>query len=265
MRIQASLAERNNVALITLVEDNTYTGQIVNDNSICQTMQHSPEHAKLCDLDCGTAYSRAIGDNRRIEYLCHARLKCFALPIQKSGPPLVVLGGRSFTSSATYSEFLTRYDDFVGLQTGAALKNIQFTDSRELADIAEMVSSTAEAHFEKAVMVQPRADDPDLSTNLLDTHLEIIRLSDELENKKRALAQFQEFLRDVAPSLDSQTLYIEVLKKFNVIMKAERSSLMLYNPEAEELSFRSGCGSQFRGFKQNQSPTGRGRQRSSAL
>jgi diguanylate cyclase (GGDEF)-like protein len=245
MRIQASLAERNNVALITLIEENTYTGQIVNDNSICQSMQHSPEHAKLCDLDCGTAYSRAVGNNRRIEYLCHARLKCFALPIQKSGTPLVVLGGRSFTSSATYSEFLNRYDDFEALETGQALKNIKFTDTRELADIAELISSTAEAHFEKAVTLPAPAEEPDLPSNLLDTHLEIIRLSDELENKNRALAQFQEFLRDVAPSLDSNALYTEVLKKFNEIMKAERSSLMLYNQEAEELSLEAAVGADF--------------------
>ncbi len=245
IRIQELLAERNNVALITLTADNTYIGQIDNDNSICQSMQQSPEHAKLCDLDCGTAYSRAVRASRPIEYLCHASLRCFGLPVQHSGTPFVILGGRTFTSSATYSQFLKRYTDFQGLQTGEALQNVKFTDVRELTEITELVSSTADAHFKKAVHSPAAVEEFDLSPNLLDTHLEIIRLSGELESKNRALTQFQDFLREVAPSLDSKTVYTEVLKKFNEIMKAERSSLMLYHQEAEELSLEAAVGADF--------------------
>jgi diguanylate cyclase (GGDEF)-like protein len=245
MRIQASLAERNDVTLVTLSGENTYVGQIDNDNSICQSMQQSPEHAKLCDLDCGTAYSRALHANDRIEYLCHASLRCFGLPVQKSGKPYVILGGRTFTSSATYSQFLKRYSNFNGLQTGEALRNVKFTDIHELTEISEQVSSTAVAHFEKAPVPAAPALEPDFPANLLDTHLEIIRLSSELENKNRALVQFQDFLRDVAPSLDSKAVYTEVLKKFNEILKAERSSLMLYNQEAEVLSLEAAVGADF--------------------
>ncbi|MEW6128919.1 MAG: diguanylate cyclase [Acidobacteriota bacterium] len=243
--IQQSLAEKNNIALTTLDESNIYVGETANENSICQAMQKSPVHANRCDADCGTAYQRAIRAVGKIEYTCHVGLKCFAFAAHNHPKPLVILGGRTFTSSANYSKFLNRYQDYQPVETGAALQNIKFNDPFELAEIAEVVSSTANAHFAREHSSLSSINELENAPNLLDAHLEIIRLSDELENKNRALVQFQDFLRDVAPTLDSQSVYLDILKKFNEIMKAERGSLMLYNPETAELSLEAAVGADF--------------------
>src|SRR5689334_22563821 len=70
LRMQQSLAEKADVALLTLAADKEIVGQIENDNSICKAMWSSKEYGSLCDADCGTAYRRAVTANETIEYHC---------------------------------------------------------------------------------------------------------------------------------------------------------------------------------------------------
>jgi diguanylate cyclase (GGDEF)-like protein len=244
--IQQSLAEKTDVALLTLADDKEIIGQIENNTSICKVFWSSSEYGKLCDEDCGKAYSRAIAANDTIEYRCHAGLHCFASPTAKSSKPLVILGGRAFTSTGDYSYFQRTYRDCEEVQEGDCLNSVKFMDGREVREAADLVINTANYHFQSSLnSLSPINVEPEATPDLLDAHLEIIRLSDELETKNRSLHQFQEFLQGIAQSLDSESVYSEVLTKFSGIMKAERSSLLVLHEDSEELSLEAAVGADF--------------------
>ncbi|MBI3653957.1 MAG: diguanylate cyclase [Acidobacteria bacterium] len=244
--IQQSLAEKTDLALLTLAADKEIIGQIENDNSICKRFWNSAEYGGHCDEDCGKAYRRAVIANEAIEYRCHAGLQCFANPIFHNGKPLVVLGGRAFTSTGDYAGFLRRYQDCEAVQEGDCLHSVKFMDVREVREAAELIKSTAHFHFQSSSnTLMPFNADAPTAPDLLDAQLEIIRLSDELENKTRSLHQYRDFLQIVAQSLDSETVYAEVLEKFSEIMKAETSSLLVLNEESEELALEAAVGADF--------------------
>jgi len=243
LRIQKSLAERSGLSLATLSRDGAVIGRIENDSSICQTMRVAG-YAPLCAADCGAAFDRVQRAGGKIEFRCHAGLSCFATPVDVEGEQIVVLGGRAFSSSMHYGGFLERYSGVEQVQTGECLKNVAFVDSRDLEHSAELVQSSAGTHFRRYKSRAPVASDPsDVAPGLLDAHLEIIRLTDQLESRKRALAQFYDFLRGVASTLDAQRAYHLVLTKFREILRAGRSSLMVLKEDSGELCLEAALGS----------------------
>jgi diguanylate cyclase (GGDEF)-like protein len=245
LRLQKSLAEKSGVALSTLSRDGAVIGRIENDNSICQALRGSLDYSPLCAADCSNAFSKALETGNSFHFSCHAGLHCFAIPVSIDRKQLVILGGRAFTTTAEYTEFLRNHSELEAVASGECLKNIKFIDSRELGEAAELVTSTALYHFqsEEKPKAAP-AEAPRASVELLDAHLEIIRLTDQLESRKRSLTQFYDFLRGVAASLDSQKVYQSVLAKFSQIMRTERSSLMILNEESNELALEAAVGAE---------------------
>src|SRR5262249_55029825 len=147
--------------------------------------------------------------------------------------------------TAEYTRFQRDYEDLPAVASGECLKNIKFLDARDLREAAELVDSTASYHFHHPNRAElPPAGNPTASPELLDAHLEIIRLTDQLEVRKRAIAQFYDFLRGVAASLDSGKVYQTVLAKFSEMLKAERSSLMILNEESNELALEAALGAE---------------------
>src|SRR5262249_5226895 len=118
LRAQESLADKTGVALGTLESESSRFDNLDNDNSICREMLASAEHAHLCALDCGRAYSRAAMGPGVIEFRCHAGLQCFAAPLTIGSKRLVLLGGRAFRSPSDYSECLRRYSDLKAIASG---------------------------------------------------------------------------------------------------------------------------------------------------
>lgn len=239
LRLQRSIAEKSGIALTTLSREGAVIGRIENDNSICQAMRLSPVYASKCQADCTAAYNNAVEAGQTLEFCCHAGLHGFATPVTINNKQLVILGGRAFSATAEYADFLSRYGDLDGIVSGDALRNVKFIDSRDLREAAELVASTAEYHFQTAARAVARPEETKASPDLLDAHLEIIRLADELESKNRSISSLHEFLRGVTTSLDSQKVYPSVLAKFSEIMKAERSSLMVLNEQANELALEA--------------------------
>jgi diguanylate cyclase (GGDEF)-like protein len=243
LRLQKSLAERNGIALTTLSRDGAVIGRIENDNSLCRAMRVSPEHASLCAADCGAAYSNAVRTGKQFDFTCHAGLHCFAIPVSIDGKQLVILGGRSFASTHDYGQFLERYENLAGVENGECLKSVKFLEPRELIEAAEMVGSTAAYHFRNASKAErPKGSEQQTPPGLLDAQLEIARLTDQLENRKRSIGQFYAFLRGIASTLESQKVYESLLAKFSEVMKAERSSLMILNEESNELALEAALG-----------------------
>jgi diguanylate cyclase (GGDEF)-like protein len=236
LRLQKSFAERNGIALTTLSRDGAAIGRIENDNSICRAMRVSPDKAPLCSADCGSAYGTAVAAGATVEYACHAGLHCFAIPVTIDQRQVVVLGGRAFAATSEYIEFLRGYEDMPAVESGECLKNIKFIDSRELTQVAELIGSTASYHFQNVhksdQTLVPLAHG---NSSLLEAQLEIVRLTDQLESRKRSIGQFYEFLRSMASTLESQKVYQSLLEKFSDMMKAGRSSLMVFDQESKEL------------------------------
>ncbi len=246
LRLQKSLAERNGIALTTLSRDGAVIGRIENDNSICRAMRVSTERAPFCAADCGAAYSNAVAAGTQVEFTCHAGLHCFAIPVTIDQRQVVILGGRAFASTSEYTGFLRRYEEMAAVESGECLKNIKFIDARELTQAAELVSSTASYHFQNARKSdQPAAKTVQGFPSLLEAQLEIVRLTDQLESRKRSIGQFYEFLRSIASTLDSKTVYHSLLVKFSDLMKAGRSSLMIFDQESGELVVEVALGADF--------------------
>src|SRR5262249_51401901 len=244
LRLQKTLAQRSGISLAALSRDGAVIGRIENDNSICQTLRVDPSYAPLCAADCGTAYDRATQAGQCIGYTCHAGLSCFATPVDVSGKQIVILGGRAFISRTNYENFLDNYDELSQVRSGECLRNVSFVRPTELEQTSMLVISTADSHFasceaQRALPVEAE----EVPRGLLDAHLEIIRLTDQLESRKRALGQFYDFLRGVASTLDSQRAYHHVLAKFREILHAGRSSLMVLNEDSGELRLEAALGS----------------------
>jgi diguanylate cyclase (GGDEF)-like protein len=242
LRLQRSLAEGNGIALVTFGRDSLMVGRVENDNSICRAMRESPELARLCEEDCSGAYNRALNAGHPVEYRCHAGLSCFAIPLSIEKRKLVILGGRAFTSSADYNEFLQRFRYLSSVESGECLKSVRFVNSRELRDSTHLVASTAEYHFQsgstrpevKAGTARP--EEAEASQELLDAHLEIIRLADQVEIQKKSITRMKDFLRSIAPLLDSPRLYTLLLSKVRDMTRSERVSLMIFNERSSELA-----------------------------
>src|SRR5439155_12705248 len=94
----------------------------------------------------------------------------------------------------------------------------------------------------KAVHQPPNAAEGSLT--LLDAQLEIVRLTDQLESRKRSIGQFYGFLRGIASTLDSQRVFESLLERFSDLMKAGRSSLMIFDAESNELALEVALGAE---------------------
>jgi diguanylate cyclase (GGDEF)-like protein len=155
----------------------------------------------------------------------------------------VILGGRSFATTSEYTEFLRRNESLAAVRSGECLRNIKFIESRELTQVARLVASTASYHFQNAKRtVAKRENTSARPLTLLDAQMEILRLSDQLESGKRSIGQFYEFLRGLASTVDSQKVYQSLLERVSELMKAGRSSLMIFDPESNELALEVALG-----------------------
>lgn len=214
LRLQKSIAEKTGMAVAVLDEGNAVIGPIESDNSICRAMMASPDHSFLCALDCGRASSRAASAGQPVRYRCHAGLHCFAVPVQIEGKNIAILGGRVFTSVSDYRDFLRRYSDLDGVESGHCLTNVKFASAKELDQASELVSSA----------IQYRGYQP------------------EVQFGDGPIAKFQELIHRLGAALDPKKVYSEVLSKFGQMMKAERGSLMILDERSDELVLEAAFG-----------------------
>src|SRR2546430_16803377 len=103
--IQQSVADSSGISLLLVEGHQPPALAVANNNSICEALQSSPEHMKLCDPFCGEAHARAITANTITHYRCHAGLHCFAMPLEiDTERKLAVIGGRAFVRGVDYRE-----------------------------------------------------------------------------------------------------------------------------------------------------------------
>src|SRR6187397_991109 len=140
--VQDGLAESAGLALLLVEGHQPPAVAISNNNSICQTLQSSPDHVTLCDPYCGVAHSRAMKAGGTIEYVCHAGLHCFARPVEIGGKrKLAVIGGRAFVKSSEYQQLMERFrtGDLQSVASDEAFSNIIFAEEQRLHELEDKV------------------------------------------------------------------------------------------------------------------------------
>ncbi len=248
-QLQDSVAGSAGVSLL-LVEGHQPPALVVtNNNSICETLQSSPEHVRLCDPYCGAAHSRATGEGELIHYRCHAGLQCFALPVKVGGRALAVIGGRAFSTGTDYRGFVERVrtGDLRDLETGDVFRNVIFADEADLDHAALRVSRAADEFREVAAAAE--------TTQATETVAVTPRQSPEPEAPEvpPSLAhvavatrdRFADTIRRFAEQIDAaepSQIYEAILTQSAELLDAERGSLWLLDETASELTIKAARG-----------------------
>lgn len=246
--VQQPIAENSGMALLLVEGYQPPALAISNNNSICEKLQSSSEHVRLCDAYCGMAHKRATAEGSVIHYRCHAGLQCFSLPVEISGRQLAVIGGRAFASSRDYREFAERVrsGDFQNLASEELFQNVIFADDASLDHVAVRVSRAAQEFHETET--EPPAAKPDRNRQ---PEAESVRPRRErrVERETRIgldrRAPFANSIRRFAEQIDAAEpaeIYESILAQSADLLKADRGSLWLFDQRANELRIKAARG-----------------------
>ena len=244
--VQQPIAEGSGIALLLVEGYQPPALTVSNNNSICQQLQSSPEHVRLCDAYCGLAHKRATAEGSVVHYRCHAGLQCFALPVKISGRQLAIIGGRAFASSNDYREFVERVrsGDLKELPSDKLFQNVIFADEASLDHVALKVSRAGQDFRE--TKVETPAESPDE-----ETAPEPIKLREErrVQSGPRVgldrRAPFANSIRRFAEQIDAaepSEIYQSILAQSADLLDAERGSLWLFDQNANELKIKAARG-----------------------
>jgi len=251
--VQKEVADASTISLL-LVEGHQPPALVIsNNNSICDALQSSPEHVKLCDPFCGEAHQRATAANSITHYRCHAGLHCFAMPVQiDKERNLTVIGGRAFVNGNEYRETAERFrfGDLKDLDSDEAFRNLIFADEVDLDHAALRINKAArtfkpteteEAAESKEnpspVVVAPEQD-PESSD-------ETPKVTQETANEPIEAATLTDSIRRFAEQIDASDpahTYQSIVNRSAYLVNAERSSLLLFNESENRLTMTASQG-----------------------
>ena len=251
--VQDGLAESAGLALLLVEGHQPPAIAISNNNSICQTLQTSPDHVTLCDPYCGVAHSRAMKAEETIEYVCHAGLHCFARPVEIGGKrKLAVIGGRAFLKSSDYQQLMERFrtGDLQSLASDEAFSNIIFAEEQRLHELEDKVERaarrfrTANSNGSAITETPPASPAPPpqpAPAPQPDLELELQRLRAELEYRSRFADSLQHFLERISGPNPENT-YNSIVSNSKDLLQSERASLLLLDEESNELILKAASG-----------------------
>lgn len=262
--IQKTTAESCGLSLLTVEGYQPPALAIANNNSICEALQSSPEHVKLCDRFCGVAHSRAVTANSIIHYRCHAGLQCFAMPVELDAQSqLVTIGGRAFVSSSDYRELAERFrsGDLQDLFAEDLFRNVIFADEADLDHAALRVSKAARDFKSKnPIKIEPaelpEADDAENQAAAEAGETETgqaapgtERQGDSLQGKDQKAKQssdaFIDSIRRFSERIDASDpaqTYQSIVAQSADLLNAERGSLLLLDESANALTLTAARG-----------------------
>ena len=246
--IQDGLAGSSGLALL-LVDGHQPPALVVShNNSICQALQSSPEHVKLCDPYCGVAHREAMKANGTIEYKCHAGLQCFAKPIELGNKrKLAVIGGRAFLSSADYRQLIERFrsGDLQELASDETFANVIFAEAQRLDELSERVERSTQrfhsAGSNGSAGAKAKAQPEPSSAPVRDLEQEVRRLRNELENRSRFNNSLQHFLERISCADPAKT-YSSIVSNSKELLQSERASLLVLDETSNELILKAASG-----------------------
>jgi len=253
--IQREVAEASGISLLLVNGYQPPALAIANNNSICEALQSSPEHVKLCDPYCGEAHARATAASTITHYRCHAGLHCFAMPVEiEAEQKLAVIGGRAFVRSIDYRGMAERFrsGDLQDLFSDELFRNVIFADEADLDHAALRVSSAA-SKFKPAPQQKnpvpatrenvvehvaaneesPRAEPDDI--------VESIELTTPGVETKSLADSIRRFAEQIDASDPTQT-YQSIVARSADLLHAERGSLLLFDESENRLTMKASRG-----------------------
>ncbi|HVS20961.1 MAG TPA: diguanylate cyclase [Pyrinomonadaceae bacterium] len=248
--VQESIANSSGISLLLVEGHQPPALAIANNNSICEALQSSPEHVKLCDPYCGAAHNRATSANTITHYRCHAGLQCFAMPVQISSErQLAVIGGRAFVSGADYRALAERFrsGDLQELVSDTLFRNVIFADEADL-DHAALRVARAAREFQEQPSSEVSESENTPGTNA-DANLSALtedrRTDAGLRRGLDRRAPFADSIRRFAEQIDASEpaqTYDSILAQSADLVTAERASLLLFDEGANELTMKAALG-----------------------
>jgi diguanylate cyclase (GGDEF)-like protein len=247
IELQESIAEASGMALLLVEGYQPPALAVAHNNSICEKLQSSPEHVRLCDPYCGLAHTRATNEGSVVHYRCHAGLQCFALPVEINGRQLAVIGGRAFGNGADYRGFVERVrsGDLQDVSSEELFRNVIFADEAALDHAALKVSRAAQ-EFREPTSTEPPGKVPANATGAPQAPIieeppidpQQMAAFDRHSPFTKAIRRFAEQIDAAEPS----QIYESILEHSAKLVNAERSSLWLFDETANELTIKAARG-----------------------
>ena len=253
--VQDGLAASSGLSLLLVAGHQPPEITISNNNSICQVLQASATHRRLCDPYCGEAHRKALEAGTTVEYKCHAGMHCFVSPVSIGGrQDLAVIGGRALLKSSDYRSLIERFrtGDLRQLGSPESFSNIVFAERQRLKDLADQVERTAR-RFKGIAPTKVAEPPPSVKASLPEptpvnepvTHsnleLEIERLKSELEYRARFADSLQHFLERISSNDPTQT-YHSIISNSKDLLQSERASLLVFDENSNELILKAAIG-----------------------
>lgn len=245
--VQQSIAAASGISLLLVEGYQPPALAVSNNNSICDSLQSSPEYGRLCDPYCGIAHKRATDEGAVIHYRCHAGLQCFSLPVRIGGKQLAVIGGRAFSSGTDYRELVERVrsGDLQELAAGDLFQNVIFADEADLDHAALKVSRAAEEfrapsreNAAPSLATEDRGDQPapPIEERRVQTGPHF-----GLDRRAPFAASIRRFAEQI-DAADPSEIYESILAQSTDLLDAERGSLWLFDQNANELIIKAARG-----------------------
>lgn len=253
--VQKSIAESSGISLL-LVEGYQPPALVVtNNNSVCNALQSSPSHVKLCDPFCGEAHARAKAAGTITHYRCHAGLQCFAMPVEIDATrELVVIGGRAFGRSSDYRELAERVrsGDLQDMSADELFQNVIFADESDL-DHAALRLTKAAREFDSQPRQEPLAVEAKRVEGPVPPVIEVKEEKEEKEEFAEPSSAFEpnrdaglgDSIRNFAEQIDASDplqTYKSIVARSADLLHAERSSLLLFDESANQLNMTAARG-----------------------
>lgn len=258
--IQREIAEASGISLLLVNGHQPPALAGANNNSICEALQSSPEHVKLCDPYCGEAHARATAANTITHYRCHAGLHCFAMPLEiETDRKLAVIGGRAFVRGVDYREMAERFrsGDLKDLFSDALFRNVIFADEADLDHAALRVSVAAskvkpvpsQRNMEadsvntttESLVEQPAAKIESTQPEPGDKVESIDFAAPEIDDSRSLADSIRRFAEQIDASDPAQT-YQSIVARSADLLRAERGSLLLFDESANLLTMKASRG-----------------------
>ena len=244
---QQTIADSSGISLLLVEGVQPPALAISNNNSICEALQSSPKHVKLCDPYCGAAHSRATSAKSIVHYRCHAGLQCFAMPVGIDNQRnLAVIGGRAFVSGADYRELAERVrsGDLKDVSAEDLFRNVIFADEANLDHAALQVARTAREFQEEIPSSISAADDEIKESESPESSSD--RRSGEsgrvgLDRRAPYANSIRRFAEQIDAAEPDQT-YESILAQSVDLVGAERGSLLLFDEATDELTMKAARG-----------------------
>jgi diguanylate cyclase (GGDEF)-like protein len=243
---QERLAWKSGLSLLLVDGHQPPAVAVSNNNSICEALQSSPEHVKLCDPYCGEAHRLAMSSGK-INYKCHAGLNCFAQSVEiRDAKNLAVIGGRAFAKTSDYHALMERFrnGDLKDLLSDEVFKNIVFADAPQLEELSMLVTRATQKFRETDQNLIPGAESPSRPAGFEeagDLEREVERLRNELDYRTRFNESLQNFVKRIS-SNDPEKTYRSIVANFKQLLQAERASLFVFDAATNKLILKAAEG-----------------------